>query len=292
MIFLIILDWPDKYTRVIFCDVGQGDAILVQKGFNQVLIDSGANNDVSNCLDRYLPFWDREIEIAVATHADKDHIGGFRSVLREFFVKEMTIGNLGKKTDVFYTFRELLLSEKNEGMRLNLLSDNSQYEIDDNLFLYNFITRVESAPKGLFEAEITETQLWDQIELQEAWLKEQKTDLNTLSVVNILQYGKVSFLLTGDLDIEGEQALLETGLIKDVDVLKVGHHGSKTSTSDDLLSVALPEVSIISVGEKNNYRHPSPQVLTKLAKFGSKVLRTDQLGDIIIVTDGQTYWFE
>lgn len=292
LVLLILLDWPDEYTRVIFCDVGQGDAIIIQKGFTQVLIDSGSNNQVSDCLNKYLPFWDRDIEIVIATHADKDHIGGFRSVLNEFFVNQMTIGGLGKKTGVFSTFRELVLREENEGMILNLLTDNSQYQIDDNLFLYNYITRVEGAPNELYDPEITETQLWDRIELQEAWLKKQKLDLNTLSVVNILQYGKVSFLFTGDLDIEGEQALLERGLIKDVDVLKVGHHGSKTSTSDEFLRVVSPEVSIISVGENNNYRHPSPQVLVKLEDFGSKVLRTDQLGDIVIVTDGQSYWLE
>jgi len=289
---LILLDWPDKYTRVIFCDVGQGDAIIIQKGFTQVLIDSGPNNRVSDCLNKYLPFWDKDIEIVIATHADKDHIGGFRSVLNEFFVNQMTIGSFGKKTDVFSTFRELVLREQKEGMLLNFLTDSSQYKIDDNLVLYNYSTRVEDTQNELFNDKITETQLWDQIQLQDEWLKKQNLDLNTLSVVNILRYENISFLLTGDLDIKGERALIERGLIEDVDVLKVGHHGSKTSTSDEFLSMALPEFSIISVGENNNYRHPSPQVLTKLDDFGSKVLRTDQSGDIVVVTDGQSYWFE
>lgn len=230
--------------------------------------------------------------MVVVSHADNDHIGGFSSVLNEFFVKEMTMGNIGKKTTVFTTFREAVLREKNEGMILNLLSDESKYQLDNNLFLYNYITRVDDVPKGVFDPEITETQLWDKIELQEEWLKEQKIDLNTLSVVNILQYEDIFFLMTGDLDVEGEQALLNRGVIKDVDVLKVGHHGSKTSTGDDLLEVASPEIAVISVGENNSYRHPSPQVLDKLTQFGSKILRTDQLGDIVIATDGQTYWLE
>ena len=232
LVSLVVLDWPDDNLRVTFCDVGQGDAILISKGFNQILIDSGANSSVANCLEKQIPFWDREIEIAIATHADKDHIGGFETILNEFFVQEMVISEFGKKTDVFLTLRELLLREKNLGMRLNLLQNDQFLKIDNNLILYNFFTRVEGAPNGLFNDQNTETQLWDKIEEQSKWMTKENLDYNTLSIVTLLHYGETTFLLTGDLEEKGEQALIERGLIEDVDVLKVGHHGSKTSTSE------------------------------------------------------------
>jgi competence protein ComEC len=292
LIFLIILDWPDGKLRVIFCDVGQGDAILVTKDFKQILIDSGPNSSVATCLERHLPFWDREIDIAIATHADKDHIGGFETILNEFFVDEMIITEFGKKTDVFLTFRELLLREKELGMKLNLLDDNQSIKVADNFVIDNLLTRVEGAPMGLYNSENTETQLWDQIDAQSRWLDSQSLDHNAMSIVTILHFGNTSFLFTGDLEENGEQALINNGLIGDVDVLKVGHHGSKTSTSQQLLDASLPELSVISVGKSNSYRHPSPQVLVKLEQFGTKVLRTDQLGDVVIVSDGQSYWVE
>ena len=277
---------------MIFCDVGQGDAILITKDFKQILIDSGPNNSISSCLERHLPFWDRDIEIAIATHADKDHIGGFENILNEFFVGEMIISEFGKKTDVFLTLRELLLREQESGMKLSLLTDNQSIIVADNFVINNLITRVGDAPKGLYNSENTETQLWDQIELQDEWLNSQNLDYNAMSIVTILNFGKTSFLFTGDLEESGEQALVNRGLITDIDVLKVGHHGSKSSTSQQLLDASLPEVSVISVGKSNSYKHPDPQVLAKLEGFGSKILRTDQLGDVVVVSDGVSYWID
>jgi len=247
---------------------------------------------VASCLERHLPFWDRQIDIAIATHADKDHIGGFEAILNEFFVDEMIITEFGKKTDVFLILRELLLREKELGMKLNLLDDNQSIKVADNFVIKNLLTRVEGGAKGLYNSENTETQLWDQIDVQSEWLDSQSLDHNAMSIVTILHFGNTSFLFTGDLEENGEQALINNGLIEDVDVLKVGHHGSKTSTSQQLLDASLPELAVISVGKSNSYRHPSPQVLVKLEQFGTKVLRTDQLGDVVIVTDGQSYWVE
>jgi competence protein ComEC len=292
LLFLVVLDWPDPMTRVIFCDVGQGDAVLITHGFSQIIIDSGANNSISTCLNNHMPFWDRQIDLAIVTHADKDHIGGFETVLNEFFVEKMIVSKLGKKTGVFMTFRELVLREKKEGMELILINDVVELKMSDDLVIKNYLPRVAEDTINPFLEQITETMLWDQIEQQEGWLSSQGIDLNALSVVSIIDIGEVTFLLTGDLYVDGEQALIRDGLIGDTDVLKVGHHGSKTSTSDLLMKVASPEISVVSVGKNNNYRHPNPQVLAKLEAFGTQILRTDERGDVVVKTDGQSYWIE
>lgn len=289
---MIIVDWPTQDLRVTFCDVGQGDAILIQKGFRQILVDSGANNSVINCLERELPFWDSDIELVIATHADKDHIGGFKSVLNEFFVKEMITTSVGKKTDVFLAFNEAVQREINEGMTLSLIDNEQTIKIGDNFSITNVLPQVADIQDPSILGQNTETQLWDKIEAQLAKMEEQNLDHNSLSIVSFIKFGDFKVLLTGDLEEEGEQALIDRGLIDDVNVLKVGHHGSKNGTSDEFLRHSQPEISIISVGENNNYGHPNPQVLAKLEQFGSKILRTDLSGPITIVSNGHDYWVE
>ncbi len=272
------LDLP----KVIFCDVGQGDATLVIDGSYQVLVDSGRNEMVLDCLEKYLPAWDREIELVIVTHADSDHIGGFETVLNRYFVKEMLVSEYGSTTKVFKGFREAVLREINQGMKLNLALTNSVQKIGKNIMLNNYFSRVEGFQNNPYFEQKTETTLWDKINEQNQIIKDKKLNLNALSVVSLLQIGKIKFLLMGDLDVVREQALLDKGLITDVDILKVGHHGSKTSTSDSLLMVSSPEMAIISVGNNNSYGLPSPQVVTRIRQFGSQVLRTDGVGDIVI----------
>lgn len=292
LLYSIWTTWPDGRTRVIFCDVGQGDAALIIQGSTQILIDTGRNNAVIACLESHLPFWDRQLELVIATHADSDHIGGLTTVLNRYFVKELTISQYGSKTDVFWSLRAAVLREKSAGMSLNLMTNNSNRLMADNLLLYNFISRVEGQFDDPFLESNTETQLWDKIDRQNQVLGAQSLSLNALSIVTLLQVGQVQFLLTGDLDAAGEQALIDRGLIGDVEVLKVGHHGSKTSTSESFLAVTRPEIAVISVGKNNSYRHPSPQVEAKLSQFGAKILRTDEQGEVVIVTDGQQFWLE
>lgn len=279
-------------AQIIFCDVGQGDAALIIYGSSQILIDAGRNSSVLDCLEKYLPVWDRQIELAIATHADSDHIGGFETVLNRYFISEILISEYASTTDVFKRFRQAVLREINSGMKLNLAKVNSTQIVGQKILLYNLVSRVAGFENNPFLDTNPETLLWDKILEQNQAIKEQKLSLNALSIVTFVQIDKVKFLLTGDLDILREQALVERGLIVDIDVLKVGHHGSKTSTSDELLQASLPEMAIISVGNNNSYGLPSPQVVTKIEQFGSQVLRTDKMGDVVIETDGQRYWLK
>ena len=115
---------------------------------------------------------------------------------------------------------------------------------------------------------------------------------NARSIVLSATYDRVNLLLTGDLELDGEKALLQSDLIKEHSILKVGHHGSKTSTSAEFLAALRPELAIISSGKNNSYGHPAPQVLTNLLQATSSILRTDQLGTLEVVTDGTSYWLD
>lgn len=289
---LIVLDWPDEQTHIIFCDVGQGDSVLIYQGFNQILIDAGANLKARECLNKHLPFWDKKLELVVATHADKDHIGGFESVFKEFYIEKMILTEFGKETGVFSTFREAVLREKEIGLELLDPYLFPDIILAEDLKFITLSTWGREADFSIFTPEKTETELWDIIETQAQFLKESKQTHNSLSVVNLLEVGKVKILLTGDLGLKGEQALLEAGLITEVDILKIGHHGSKTSTGPEFLEAASPEIAVISVGKKNSYNHPSLEILQNLRNSGSQVWRTDETGDVEIVTDGERYWVE
>lgn len=268
--------------RVIFCDVGQGDATLIIDQFHQVLVDAGRDERALECLERHLPAWDREIDLVIVSHVDSDHIGGFEMALNRYFVKEMLVSEYGSTTAVFKGFRNAILREIEDGMVLNLALGNSHQKIGKNIFLKHYFTRVEGFANNPYLPLKTETTLWDKIMVQNQIIKAKKLDLNALSVVTFLQINNTKFLLMGDLDVLREQALVEQGLITDINILKVGHHGSKTSTSDIFLQTSSPEIAVISVGHNNNYGLPSPQVVAKIKQFGAKILRTDEEGDIVV----------
>lgn len=290
-LFLVIYCWQVLLSkpRVVFCDVGQGDATLIIDGFRQVLVDGGRDQRVLDCLERYLPAWDREIDLVIVTHVDSDHIGGLEMVLNRYFVKEMLVSEYGSTTSVFKGFRNAVLREIEKGMILNLAVSNSNKKVGKNISLKNYFTRVKGFAHNPYLLVKTETTLWDKINEQNQIIKDKKLDLNALSIVTFLQLNNTKFLLMGDLDVEREQALVKQGLITDVDILKVGHHGSKTSTSDAFLEASTPEIAAISVGYNNSYGIPSPQVVAKIKALDIRILRTDESGDLIVSVDENNY---
>lgn len=253
LIFGSLLVWQkeqNKSFQVIFLDIGQGDAILIQDGNNQVLIDGGRNGkDLLERLGHYIPFWDHRIEVMIATHPDSDHIGGLGAVLKNYKVEVvLTNGQVGE-TETARLF-EKLASERAKEKRVVanggeiLLPSGSKIK-----FLYPL--------SPLSEESVINT--------------------NEGSLVARLEYENFSFLFTGDLARE-EQAL-EKPL--PVDVLKVAHHGSKFSTSDAFLDIIHPKEAVISVGAENTYGHPHQEVLRNLQERGIIYSRTDEEGDIV-----------
>lgn len=251
--------WHSKSQKlsVNFLDVGQGDAILISQGSKQVLIDGGPDGQkLLEKLGKYIPFWDREIEVMIATHPDQDHIDGLIDAMKNYKIGEVIDNGVESDSQLYKKFKEMI-SEKN----INELEGKKGMEID----LGNGAKLEILSPDGMQE-------------------KENPKDTNVSSIISKLTYGENSFLLTGDMTMEGEEKLiLETSQQKSAITarfLKVGHHGSKYSTSEEFLKAVVPQEAIISVGKNNRYGHPSSEALERLEAYKVNVRRTDEGGDI------------
>jgi len=238
--------------RVWFFDVGQGDAIFIEAPTGeQMLIDGGRDQSILNKLGSAMYPWDRTIDAIVLTHPDADHITGFISVLERYQVG--TILDSGA-TATTQTMRRL-----EEGMERES-ADRRYVSAGDTLMLGNVHLTV-LAPEKTHVGEVVK-------------------DRNNDSVVLLVEYGSTSILLTGDAENPAEHIFADAA--GNVDVLKVGHHGSLTSSGVDFLATVRPEFSIVSAGLDNSYGHPHPVVLQRLTDIGSLIFRTDLDGDILL----------
>lgn len=290
-LFLLVIktytQWPSDKGEVFFCDVGQGDGIIVQQGFYQLIVDTGQNNGrMEQCLSTYLPWWDRNIELFVLTHADSDHIGGAPSILKKFKVEELLFVPLSKQTPDFLSLKALLLENMGRSVKKVTLP------FEGNTRVLPLDGRVEVLLAGTNQTVIetakktpsitTERELWDIFEEFKQLENQQKISTNDESIVLFLKLQGMKILLTGDIEEKGEKALVDKQVLSQVDVLKVAHHGSKTSSSLDFIKRTLPEWGILSLGLHNTYGHPHSEVVLRLEEVGTNLLRTDQLGTIIL----------
>lgn len=256
---------PLQNTKLTMLDVGQGDSFLIQaSNGKQMLIDGGKDATVLAELTKVMPWGDRSIDIVLATHPDMDHIGGLDAVLKRYKVDMFLTSEVGGDTQEYKNLLALVNKKKipayfvKAGMRLDLSSKD--------YFLVLFPDRDVSG--------------WE---------------TNTGSVVGKFVSGPpaggASVLFTGDSPAPIEQYLAkkESNSL-DVDILKLGHHGSRTSTTAALLKVATPELALISAGKNNSYGHPHKEVLTLLKQFGVPSVSTAQEGTISFETDGSKWW--
>jgi competence protein ComEC len=255
---------PDDKLHVSFLDVGQGDAILVQRGHQQVLIDGGPNpRALALELGERMPFWDRTIELVVLTHPHEDHLGGLVEVLERYEVERVLHPDLEYGSALYDEWQALI--EAND-IPITVARAGQGVVLGDGATM-----AVLNPPATLLEGT--------------------NSDLNNNSAVLRLVMGEVSFLLTGDIELEAELGLIARGAGLGSTVLKVGHSGSLTSTSQDFLAAAAPEVAVISVGP-NPYGHPHGGVVASLEESlgAANVYRTDELGTIEFITDGERLW--
>jgi competence protein ComEC len=291
---LIYRSWPDQNLHLVICDVGQGDSILITYGFVQIIVDAGPDEaGVLRCLRDHLPFWDRRIELIVPTHFDKDHIGGFSEVLRRYQVMRAVLPDDERSTAEFGQFKTALLEEQRAGMLVESVFCQSNIGLGDTVLLRFFTAQTA---RLLPDSEVcrgsTETQLWDKYVAISPDSAPTSLDANNRSTVISIQAGQVGFLLTGDLEASGESALLHSGLVMPMTVLKVGHHGSKSGTTTPFLQAVQPELAVISAGKNNAYGHPSAAVLERVRVAGVQtILQTDQHGTVELVSDGRHFWW-
>jgi competence protein ComEC len=263
---------PDGKLHIFFCNVGQGDATYVRfPDGRDMLVDGGPNDSVLQCLGRHMPFWDRNIDIVVNSHPQKDHLAGLISVLNRYTVEYVVRSDLASSSDVYAQFTDAITTH-HVPVRL--------------------VTRGEKISIGSASISI----IWPS-ESQIALMRpgtgvlgaSTDTNLNDGSLVFFLRYGSFDVLFPGDADSHVEGQYTGEQLADDhVEVLKVPHHGSKTGMTQGFVDWLKPAISVISVG-KNSYGHPSAEAITMLQMIDSKILRTDQVGDIEIVSDGKRW---
>ena len=258
-VWLAVIGYPEKNLQLIACDVGQGDAILAQYGETQILIDGGPGNKVLDCLSSHLPFWDREIEVVVLTHPETDHFGGLIEVFKRYKVGLLLTNGVERETKEYQVFKEAV---KENGTEIVNSFTGTQIRVDK---VYLDI-------------------IWPEKDLV-------AKNNNDHSLVIILSLGEFDALLTGDIGPKITEKVLQTGKIRDIEYLKVPHHGSKNGLTKDLLDISQPEIAVISVG-KNQWGHPHDEVLEMLREKDINILRTDQSGNVGVVTGGGSWRIE
>lgn len=254
-LLIACLPAQDSNLRVHFIDVGQGDSILIDLGDKEILIDAGEENP--GVVNYIKPYIDGKLEVLIATHPHADHIGGLIEVLQKFDV--MDIWTNGDQSDS-QIYKELM----------NLASVEN--------------ATMHTAKRGdLVQVGVLSLQV---LNPSQPLTK----DINNNSIVLNMRYRDIDFLFMGDAEQEAESAILRSDMqIPDCDILKVGHHGSETATSQDFLSAVKPEIAVYMAGAGNSFKHPHKEVIDRLVANGIKVYGTDKNGSIVVSTDGKTY---
>lgn len=252
----------DGLLKIYFFDIGQGDSIFIETpSGHQVLIDGGPDNRVLQKLGEAMPFYDRDIDLVVLSHPHADHLAGLVEVLNRYDVKNILEAKEDYKSPDFKAWRE---TANFEGARIIEAIAGLEVDLGNDLkmkVIYPFESLKGTTVKNP----------------------------NDSSVVIILQYKDLKVLFPGDIELRGERKMLFKGINIGADVLKVAHHGSKTSSMEEFLSAVSPEVAVIQVGAKNRYGHPTPEVLERLENYGIRYYRNDIDGDIKLVSDGERY---
>ena len=265
IICAVVLFWlkfaESREFRVIFFNVGQGDAALIRfPSGAKMLVDCGMNRDVLRKLGKYLPFYDRTIDYLLITHPDTDHYGGCADVLRRYDVKKVITNGTDKDADSYW-----------QVWKGNLLSENA-------------VESVATAGMQIGESGVT-------LEFFNPNSALRETDDNNNSLAFRLTYGTTTIFFSGDIEEKTEKNILArycgtTTIMSGCDAvkseyLKVAHHGSDSSSNEDFLRAVFPSYAVISVG-KNRFGHPSLRVMRKLERADAVIWRTDEVGDIII----------
>jgi len=259
-LLLIFISVPDNNLHIIACNVGEGDTILIIYKSTEILVDGGPDNKVLNCLSKFIPFWDKDIELVISTHPDADHSTGLIDVLKSYRVKSFAITAVDSGTKTYELLKKVL-----GGEGINIIKPYTGMKLGNSLIQLDVV----HPPIGF----------------------ETTKGTNDYSTTFILHYKNFSGLFPGDLD-DNDINLVSTSMIPKVNYLKVPHHGSKNGLSQALLDASDPQIAVISVGKNNSYGHPNKEILNMLEAKGVKIERTDEVGDIEVVSNGNNWWLK
>lgn len=257
IISLLIGCDKENFLSVNVIDVGQGDSILIQTPHEKnILVDAG-DEDSENIVKSYLKKRKvNQLDIVIATHPDTDHIGSLDYIIKNFDVKSIYMPEQSTNSESY----------------LNLINSCKTKDLN---------------PKYLYKGDTLPIENDISINvLSPSYIHNDDNNLN--SIVFKLDFNEKSFLFTGDAEKENELDIINSYELDDVDFLKVGHHGSNSSTTEDFLKETTPDIAVISCGYKNTYGHPHKQTLENLSKNSILTYRTDQVGDICFFSDGHT----
>ena len=240
-----------------FIDVGQGDSslIITPKG-KTILIDAGDEAHAKKVVSYVREQGIEKLDLVIATHPDADHIGGMDKVIKNFDIDVFAMPDVSAKTNQYKQIQRELKAKK---MKTTRLYQGDEVQIDDDIDF-----EILSPVKG-----------------------KKYDDTNEYSIVAKIVYKDTSFILMGDATMENEVDIINNVPDIDIDVLKLGHHGSSTSSSDYFITKTSPKIAIISCGKNNKYGHPHQEVMRVLKKHGVTPYRTDEMGDIVITSDGK-----
>jgi len=274
VIWMAVFAYPEKKLHLIACDVGQGDAILVVYGTTQILVDGGATDKVIDCLGTHMPFWDRKIEVVLLTHPQLDHFGGLSEVFKRFQVERFVATSLDSSSQAYQALISIV-----GGRGIEVVNPTTGMVIRSGLLYLDIVwpsSDFQIAAGGVSEGNILGAFTT-------------KKDPNDFSVVANLRLGEFDALLTGDIGPKVISEIIQLGKARDVEYIKVPHHGSKNGLTKELLDAVTPEVAVISVG-KNSFGHPHREILDLLEKYNIQIKRTDKDGDVEIISDGKSWW--
>jgi competence protein ComEC len=258
---------PDNDLHVSFIDVGEGDAVLIQMGSRQILVDGGPSpREITLELGSRMPFWDRTIDLLVLTHPHHDHLAGLVEVLRRYRVEQVLYPDLDYASPLYDEWSRLI-GEK--GIKSTFACAGQQVDLGDGIIMKVLSPQADPVTGS-------------------------ESDIDNNSVVLRLSSGDISFLLTGDIMSEAERELIRKRANLNGTVLKVAHHGSDSSTTPEFLAVVSPRVAVISCGAGNRFGHPDDDIVDRLEeRLGAgNIYRTDEHGTIDFITDGERLWVE
>ncbi len=257
IIFIFLIS--DKQTKIVFCNVGQGDAIYIRiSNKTDVLIDAGPNRTVLNCLGKHMPFWDKKIEIAFLSHHDKDHYFGYFEIIKRYQIDNFLTVNFPVNNQTYKNLEKEIFKKK---INYRYLYKNDFIKMDNNQFIL----------------------LWPDKNIK-------SNDSNDYSLIFLYEQSNFKVLFTGDASLKSLNLALNSKLFKTnkkINILKIPHHGSKNNLNKKILQLVNPDIAVISVGKNNPYGHPNKKILDFLNALKIKIKRTDLDGEIVFKIKNQ-----